>query len=310
MKFMSFVSSSRDACRFAGLLVTAALCLLAQEANQTALPGVDLSGLSDVQKTAVSKLLREQGCSCGCNMKVAECRVKDPNCTYSKGLAATIVQAVKSGKSESEAIAAASASRFAHPAANDNRILSDSVEIPTLNAPVLGPANAHVTLVEFSDFQCPYCVAAVPQLHSILKAFPTQVKLIFKQFPLEIHSQAAFAAVASLAAQKQGKFWEMHDALFEHHQDLSHDAVLAIAKDLGLDVKRFEADWQSAAVIGTLKKDMEDGQTAGVEGTPTLFINGQRYNGPIDVAALTPVLEAQLKQNSTAKAAPVGTTRN
>ena len=136
------------------------------------------------------------------------------------------------------------------------------------------------------------------------------MKLVFKQFPLEIHSQAAFAGVASLAAQKQGKFWEMHDGLFSHHQDLSHDAVLGIAKEIGLDVKRFEADWQSAAVIGALKKDMEDGQTAGVEGTPTLFINGQRYNGPIDVAALTPVLQSQLKQNPTAKATPVGTARN
>ena len=97
------------------------------------------------------------------------------------------------------------------------------MKLPVAGSPVTGPADAAITIVEFSDFQCPYCIQAVPEMEAMLKVFPTQVKLIFKQFPLEIHSDAYRAATAALAAQKQGKFWEMHYALFAHHDDLSFD---------------------------------------------------------------------------------------
>lgn len=257
------------------------------------MPGVDFSKLTAAQKATALKLLRQQDCPCGCGMKVAQCRIVDPNCAYSNGLAAAITDAIREGKSESDALAAAKASRWA--SVQPAKVLDDPVSIPTAGAPYLGPANAPLTLIEFSDFQCPYCVAAIPEIKAILKAYPTQVKLVYKQFPLEIHSQAALAAAAAVAAHKQGKFWAMHDAMYANHDNLSRENILALAKQNGLDMKRFEADLDSTEVHETVIRDEQDGNRAGVEGTPTIFLNGQRYNGPIALASLRPLLEAELK---------------
>jgi protein-disulfide isomerase len=209
-----------------------------------------------------------------------------------------ILSAIKEGKAEQAALAAAGGSKFAKGPEQNTRILEDPVSIPTSGSPVTGPANAPITLIEFSDFQCPYCIKAVPQIQSILKAYPTEVKLIFKEFPLEIHSEAAFAASAALAAHKQGKFWAMHDALFANRNDLSREIILALAKGIGLDMNRFETDLASPAIRQAVLKDIQDGDQAGVEGTPTLFINGQRYNGPIVVEALKPILDSELKKSA------------
>jgi protein-disulfide isomerase len=276
------------------LCVLGACVVFAQDwKSAEALPAVDLNGLSRAQKGTVLKILREHDCSCGCGMKMAQCRMLDPSCAYSRGLAGVIVQAIKDGKSEGDAVAAASASKFAH--VQQRKLLEDPVPIPIGGAPSTGPANAPITLVEFSDFQCPYCAAATPELAAVLKAYPTKVKLIFKEYPLEMHSQAAFAAAAAVAAHKQGKFWAMYDAMFAAHDDLSRDNILALAQKNGLDLKRFQADLDSVEVKEAITRDIQDGDRLGVAGTPTLFIDGQRYNGPIELQSLKPVLEAELK---------------
>lgn len=275
-------------------VAAAALCLTIAAAAQdwqtvTNLPGIDLHTLTAAQRASVLRVMRAQGCSCGCDMRIAECRVKDPGCSYSKGLAAVIIESIKAGKSEQQAFDAAMASRWGH--VPEPKLLDDPVKLPTSGSPEIGPANAKITIVEFSDFQCPYCVLAVPQIQALLKAYPTQVKLIFKQFPLEIHSRAFLAATSAIAAYKQGKFWEMHDAMFEHHNDLSPESLVAVAKSLGLDVARFEKDMNSEATKQAIEKDVNDGEQAGVQGTPTIFVNGQRYNGPIRLEALKPIFD-------------------
>jgi len=285
------------------LLLCTSLLFAQNWKTANSLPGIDFSGLSAAQKTTVLKILREQGCSCGCNMKLAECRIVDPNCSYSAGLANAVIDAIKQGKSEGDAIAAAQASKWAQ----GQKLLDDPVSIPVDGAPSIGPQNAPITVVEFSDFQCPYCVASFPEIKATLAAYPTQVRLIFKEFPLEIHSQADLAAAAAVAANKQGKFWAMHDAMFLHHDDLSRHAILGLAKANGLDMDRFESDIDSSQVRETVVRDVKDGDKAGVQGTPTLFVNGQRYNGQIVLAALRPVLDAELKrpvQNQTASTKP------
>jgi protein-disulfide isomerase len=272
-----------------------AFLLSAQEwKTAESLPGLDLSGLTASQKTTALKLLRENGCTCGCSMKLAQCRVEDPKCAYSNSLASVIVKAIQQGKSESEALAAAKASPFGQER-QEAPVLENPVAIPTAGSPVTGPNDARVTLVEFSDFQCPYCALATPQLEAILKAYPTQVRLIFKQYPLDTHPQAPMAAAASLAAYRQGKFWQMHDALFANHDKLSRETILASAKELGIDMKRFEADLNSTEIHETVTRDMQDGDNLGVQGTPTLFIDGQRYNGPIEAQALKPLLDTELR---------------
>jgi len=287
-------------------LVLAALCLIpaafANAQDWTTLenlPAVDMSGLSAEQKATALKLLRARDCSCGCSMKVAECRVKDPNCYFSKGLAGIIVADLKAGKSEKEASADADASRYAHPP--KHKLLEDPIDIPTAGAPETGPDDAPVTLVEFSDFQCPYCFLATPQIEALLKAYPKQVRLFFKQFPLDMHSQAALAAAASVAAQKQNKFWQMHDALFASHTDLRRPTILSIAAGLGLDMKRFEADLDSVEVRRAVAHDQDDGASVGVMATPTLFIDGQHFNGAIKLEVLKPIIDAELKHPASVK---------
>ncbi len=233
-------------------------------------------------------------------MKLAECRVADPSCSYSTGMAAAVVSAVAAGKTEAEARAAAVNSKWGHlPAQQSQKLLDDPVQIPTAGSPSVGPANAPITLVEFSDFQCPYCAAATPELNAVLKANPAQVRFIFKEYPLDTHSQAHLAATAAIAAQLQGKFWPMYDALFAHHTELSRASIFSYAQQVGLDMVRFQTDIDSTVVREAVQRDVQDGDQAGVEGTPTLFINGQRYNGPISAQALKIVFDSVLKQPAT-----------
>ncbi len=278
-----------------------AALLWAQEWQTVAnLAGVDLSGLTPARKTRALRALRTQACSCGCGMKVAECRVKDPSCSFSRGLASVTVGAIKAGKTETAAIAESKASKFGSPPAP--RLLDDPVPIPTLGSPVMGPANAPITLVEFSDFQCPYCSKAVAQINATLKAYPNDVRLIFKQYPLvELHPAAAISAAASLAAHQQGKFWPMHDVMFANRPKLSRQWILAWAQEIGLDMKRFTADLDSDAIKKAVLRDQADGDKAGVEGTPTVFLNGQRYNGDLAPDAIKPVIELELKRLAAAK---------
>src|SRR5215471_13303680 len=274
-------------------VITAAL--FAQEwQTMTTLNGVDFTGLTPARKTTALKALRTMGCTCGCDMKVAECRVKDPSCAYSKNLSESIVGAVKEGKGEAAAIEVAKATKWGHQI--EHKLLDDPVQIPTQGAPAMGPASARITLVEFSDFQCPYCGKASTQIAAILKAYPNDVKLIFKQFPLDTHPQAQISAQASLAAHNQGKFWQLHDLMFANRTKLSPGAIHFWAQSIGLDMKKFDADLQSPTVKKAVSKDLEDGEKAGVEGTPTIYIDGQRYNGDLDLAKIKPVIDGELKK--------------
>jgi protein-disulfide isomerase len=282
------------------LLFVGSLLVFAQDwQSETALPGVDFSGLTPALKQRALHALRGSDCSCGCGMKVAECRIKDPNCAFSRGLSATMVESIRGGKSEASALADAKASKYGHRP--EPKLLDDAVPIPTLGSPATGPSGARVTLVEFSDFQCPYCSKAVEKINAVLKAYPNDVKLIFKQFPLDSHPQAQISAQAALAAHQQGKFWPLHDVMFANRTSLSRKAILAWAGTLGLDMKKFEADLDSEAVKKTVARDLADGEKAGVEGTPTVFMNGQRYNGDLDLASFKPVIDAELKRVTAAR---------
>ena len=279
-----------------------AVCLLAsialtgQEAWQAAtdLPGIDLSGLNEQQKTLVLQVLREEGCSCGCGMKLAECRVKDPACSFSKGLADIVIKNVRDGKNADEVLTALKASPLSKGPA-PKPILEAPVLVPVAGDPSKGPESARVVLIEFSDFECPYCRVAVGQVEQLMKLYPKDIRLYYKQFPLSMHPHAHMAAAASLAAAQQGKFWEMHDQLFAHSRELSPERILLIAKDIGLDIDRFRADLRTGKLDQAVNKDMMDGENAGVQGTPAFFINGKLYNGPMDVSAVKPLIEAELR---------------
>jgi len=148
-------------------------------------------------------------------------------------------------------------------------------DIDIAGSPVRGPSDAPVTIITFSDFQCPYCSALAPQLEQVLAQFPEQVKLVFKHFPLRNHRFALKAAVASMAADAQGKFWPFHDRLFANFNQLSDEKILDIAKEVGLDVERFKKDMSTPALLAAVQKDMQQGRELEVRGTPTVFINGR-----------------------------------
>jgi protein-disulfide isomerase len=282
--------------QLAGALLVCAAALIAQEDWQTAktLPAVDLTGLSPAKAATALRLLRNADCTCGCGMKVAECRIKDPGCTYSKGLAAAITDAIKTGKTEAAATEAARKSKYGTAPAPP-KLLGDPVSIATAGSPVTGPQDAPVTLIEFSDFQCPYCYKAAEQLRQVLKAFPTQVKLVFRQYPLDSHSQAALAAAAAIAANKQGKFWPLHDAMFVNRANLSRQAITKLAAKTGMDMTKFDADWSSKETLEAVARDVADGDRAGVEGTPTVFVNGKHYRGSLDLEPMRSIIQAELK---------------
>jgi len=279
------------------VLLGAAL-LLAQPDWKTVekLPDVDFSGLSPAKVKDLLRLMRNHDCTCGCGMKVAECRVKDPHCIYSKGVAAAMGDALRAGRNENDAIAAAKASKWGQ-GPQPPKLLEDPVAIPTAGSPVRGPADAPITLVEFSDFQCPYCSEAVHKLNAVMEAYPGKIKLIFKEFPLDTHSQAALAAQCAIAAHQQGKFWQMHDALFAHRRDLSPGVLIALGREVGLDMKRYEQDVNSVQTKKTILKDMDDGDRAGVEGTPSIYMNGRKYNGSLELAAFRKVIDEELKKH-------------
>src|SRR3984957_2240075 len=283
--------------RIALICFLAALTLGAQtpspDAWKTAetLGNVDLSELTPVQKKAVLKILREEDCSCQCGMKTAECILKDANCSYSRTIAKIAIQGVKDGKSLMEISKLMDAS----PKAHRPKLMEDPVTIAVEGAPVRGPADARITLVEFSDFECPFCSLAVKQVDTIMAAYPKDVKLIYKQFPLSMHPHAEMAAEASLAAREQGKFWEMYDVLFKNYRRLSSDSILGFAKDIGLDMDKFKADLAAGKYKAVVDKDLADGEAAGVYGTPSFYINGKQYNGEVTLAALKPILAAELK---------------
>jgi protein-disulfide isomerase len=258
------------------------------------LPGVDLSKLTPAQKEAALKMLRETGCTCGCNMKLAQCRVVDPNCSYSKGLAALIVRSFGEGKSPDEVAKIVVSSPLGHPRPQP-KVLEDPVQIPTAGAPELGPQTARVTIVEFSDFECPYCAKAGGEIRHIMAAYPNDLRLIYKQFPLSVHPHAEMAAMAALGAQEQGKFWQMHDKMFANFHQITRENLLAWANELGLDVPKFTAALDSPKNKAIVAKDLEDGEFAGVNGTPALFIDGKHYNGPVDLAVLKPILDEEIK---------------
>jgi protein-disulfide isomerase len=156
-----------------------------------------------------------------------------------------------------------------------------------------GPLTAPLVLVEYGDYECPYCGAAYPVMNQIRKAFGAELTAVFRNFPLTgAHEHAQRAAETAEWAGAAGRFWDMHDYLYEHQKRLDDRGLLAAAKALGLDPKDLQRAWDSHAMIPRVKEDFLGGIASGVTGTPKLFINGRRHDGPVGMAELTAALEA------------------
>ncbi len=155
-------------------------------------------------------------------------------------------------------------------------------DVATKDDPLLGSNNPKVTIVEFSDFECPFCRQSFPTIRSLVSEFGDTVQYIYRDFPLEsIHPNARAAAVAGYCAQKQDKFWQMHDKLFQNQDNLSELDILNYANQVGLNISQFSTCIKSDEAQNEVSQDLVDGANAGALGTPTWFINGNRFAGVI-----------------------------
>ncbi len=162
--------------------------------------------------------------------------------------------------------------------------------------PSRGPAEAPVTIVEFSDFQCPFCSRVLDTVKQVEERYKGQVRLVFRHFPLNSHANAPKAAEASACANDQGKFWELHDRMFANQSGLALDALKGMAADLGLDTAKFNECLDKGIYAEAVKKDFEAGAAAGVNGTPAFFINGRLVSGAAPLEQFTRVIDDELQR--------------
>jgi protein-disulfide isomerase len=163
------------------------------------------------------------------------------------------------------------------------------------NSPARGPANAPVELIEFADFECPYCQAAAPTIKRILDAYGDRVRLVYRNFPLQNHPNARPAAEAAQCANEQGQFWAYHDHLFANPGKLSDADLKKTAADLGLDSPRFNKCLDEHKYAHVIDTDARDGSNAGVSGTPAFFINGRMLSGAQPYEAFKRVIDEELQ---------------
>jgi len=172
---------------------------------------------------------------------------------------------------------------------NQDHLLAEPV---TERDHAIGPASAPFTIVEYGDYECPDCLNAVPVIEEVRKNLGDRLRFVFRHFPQSsIHPHASAAAQAAEAAAEQGKFWEMHQALFQHQKELADVDLSHLALTLGLEIYKFETSWNQEKHRLRIRTDFESGLRSGVKGTPTLFMNGRRYDGPVNAKAIIAATE-------------------
>jgi predicted DsbA family dithiol-disulfide isomerase len=268
--------------------IFALLCVLvAPLVARAQVPNVDLSGLSDSDKSAFMKLIQKHSSVCGKAHSLETSLKTDPKCRRSVFAARYMVKLFKLGLLPSEV----------EEHYND-RFGPDVYKyknIDVKDAPVRGDPGAPVTIVEFSDFQCPHCKHAQPALERLLEEYP-QVKLYFKHYPIpRAHPYAQGAAQAAVAAGKQGKFWQFHDKLFRGDQEKESPSDLErYARELKLDLNKWKKDTEAAAE--KVNRDRGDGEKVDVDSTPSFFVNGRKFHGPPTFDELKDWIEEEINK--------------
>jgi len=170
--------------------------------------------------------------------------------------------------------------------------------VSTKDAPVRGDPDAKIAVIEFSDFQCPYCGRAVSLLDQISKTYGNKVKIVFKHLPLSIHPKAPAAHAAAEAAHRQGKFWQMHDKIFADQEGMSPERYEQYAKEIGLDMARFKRDVADASIKKRIDADAAEAEQLGVTGTPAFFVDGRYLPGAVPFERIKVLLDESLGKAS------------
>lgn len=183
--------------------------------------------------------------------------------------------------------------------------IKTAIPVDLNDAPTMGPADAPVTLVIFSDFQCPFCQRAAETPKQLVDEYKGKVRIAFRQHPLPMHKQAMPAAKASLAAHQQGKFWEYHDLLFANQKNLAEDNLIKLAQQAGLNVPKFTKAMKSTQFDKQIQDDVNFAMKAGASGTPAFFVNGVYLKGAKPITAFREVIDKILEMKGLkAPAAP------
>lgn len=234
------------------------------------IPSVDLEDLTGGERRIFYGLVNDLLSPCGEPVSVARCAVTEGACRTCLPATRYVARLIGDGFERSDV-----------EEAYDARYGRDTmVELPLDGHPTRGAPMARVTVAIFSDFECPYCGRAHPILEEALREFEGDVRMVFFHYPLAAHPHAAAAARAAVAAERQGRFWEMHDVLFDHQLQLTDDDLERYATEIGLDLERFHADLASPETQARVDGDRDIGRDVNIEGTPTLFINGRRFSEP------------------------------
>jgi protein-disulfide isomerase len=181
----------------------------------------------------------------------------------------------------------------------DNRPLSAEArdKLTAEDAPAIGPKSAPITLIEFSDFECPFSAKTANVIVELAAKYGDRLRVVFRQFPLSFHAHAKQAGIASLAAHQQGKFWEYYQLLFANQSVLGDAALEGYAKQLKLDLRKFRAAMKDANLEEHLERDIRMAKEIDVQGTPTVFVNGKRVTNPISIESLTEAIDKALAKN-------------
>jgi protein-disulfide isomerase len=237
--------------------------------SDVTLSGVDTSMLTPREKREWSTYVSELMAPCADTpVSVAQCVQEKRGCSKCVPGVKFVLRGVRDGMSQEQI------EKSYH-----NRFDADRVKDVTIDgSPSKGPANGPVTVVEFADFECPFCAMEAPVLEKMWQGHQDTVRYVYKYFVIAAHPHGDAAARAAIAASNQGKFWEMHDLLFANRDHLEGADIDGYAKDIGLDMAKFHTDMQAQATTDRIDGDKKLGESLGVQGTPTIFINGREYD--------------------------------
>lgn len=242
-------------------------------------PKIPFGKLSSDERAAFVEVAKAELCPCeGSTESLDEC-LQDTakQCSVALGAAATAMQQIESGRNKTDTLA-----KIAEYLEAARKVHTFDLE----NTPSKGAeSDPKVVVVEFADFECPYCKRASNALDEVMKTYGSKgVRLYYKNFPLSAHSNAELAARAATAAHLQGKFWPMHDLIFKNQSSLGPDKIDSFARQIGLNFQKFKKDLESPKVKEMVATDRKEGEAAEITGTPAIFIDGRRYIGPPDSA--------------------------
>jgi protein-disulfide isomerase len=248
--------------------VFALACALALSASEPAAPpGAEAPGLTPEQQQVLADWSRTAFCYCGCPHTVAQCLKEHRTCKHAPRMVTLAARLVRAGAKKDELGRLVSS----YYASFDKRARIDVASF----GPPLGDAKSPVTIVEWSDFTCPYCQLVRPVLESFVKERQGRVKLVYKPFPIEGHPGAQEMAQAGEWARDEKIFWRMHDALFSNPHSHSPDELAALAREAGGDPESLRAALESGKYAGKIRDSQAEARAAGIKGTPSLFFNGR-----------------------------------